>query len=95
MVVKRGKNENFGFKLKGGKPVIVDSVDPNSPAELSGIYPNDVILSVNDMDAEDKSQRFLVEYLQNVGINPILEVCFFLFFVIFLLKIKKMNASIF
>ena len=74
MVVKRGKNESFGFKLKGGKPVIVDSVDPNSSADLSGIYANDVILSVNDLDVEDKSQRFLIEYLQNAGINPIIEV---------------------
>jgi S1-C subfamily serine protease len=74
LVLVREKNEKFGMTLQGSQPVIIDSVDPNSPGDLSGLHANDVILSINDMDVSDKNHKFLVELLKSSGLNPIFEV---------------------
>lgn len=74
VLVKRNSNESFGFKLRGHKPVSVEHVDLNSPAHIAGIYPNDVILSVNDMDVENKTHHYLYDLLQTVGASTVIEV---------------------
>jgi C-terminal processing protease CtpA/Prc len=74
LVLVREKNEKFGLTLQGSQPVVIDSVDANSPGDLSGLHANDVILSINDMDVSDKNHKFLVELLKSSGLNPIFEV---------------------
>ena len=55
-------------------PVLIESVDYNSPAYLCGMQANDVILSVNDMDVVEKNHKFLVDLLQSCGSSPVFEV---------------------
>lgn len=52
----------------------MEYVEPNSPADLAGIKPNDVVLSVNDMQVEDKTHHYLYDLLQSVGTSPVIEV---------------------
>lgn len=73
-MIKRSGNESMGITLRGSKPTIINSVDPHSPADLSGLYENDVILAINDIDVEMKNHKYLVDFLQSAGQNPILEV---------------------
>ena len=91
MHLLREKNEKFGLTLHGSQPVIINSVDLNSPADLSGLRSNDVILSINDMDVSDKNHKFLVELLKSSGLNPIFEVA--LNYVIYLKKYEIYNSS--
>ena len=91
LVLLREKNEKFGLTLHGSQPVIINSVDLNSPADLSGLRSNDVILSINDMDVSDKNHKFLVELLKSSGLNPIFEVA--LNYVIYLKKYEIYNSS--
>ena len=74
VVLSRNKNDKFGLAVQGSKPVMIESVDANSHAQLSGLYANDVILTVNNMDVTEKNHKFLVELLKSSGLNPILEV---------------------
>lgn len=64
----------MGITLYGSKPVMIRTVDVNSPADHCGLLENDVILSINDIDVENKNHQFLVDFLQTSGQNPILEV---------------------
>lgn len=74
MLIKRDPKEQYGFTLKGNKPVLVDSVDPDSLADKAGLRPNDVILSINGVNVEAKNHRDVVDMMNNCETNPILEV---------------------
>jgi C-terminal processing protease CtpA/Prc len=65
--VYRKNGEMFGFTLSGQKPITVEAVDKNSPCDFANIYPNDVILSVDGISLDDKSQAFLSELLKTSG----------------------------
>lgn len=73
-MIKRKPNENIGITLRGSRPAVVNSIDPGSPADLCGLFENDIILAINDIDVENRNHRFLVDFLQTAGQNPILEV---------------------
>lgn len=77
VILKKNLNENYGFALKGSKPVIVDSVNQTSIASAAGLMPNDVILSINGVNVEDKTHRQLVELLSLAETSSVLEVCLF------------------
>jgi predicted metalloprotease with PDZ domain len=72
--IYREKTSIFGFKLRGRRPLVVDSVDPSSPVQLANIYPGDVILSVNGINVENTSHRGLIDILKSSGPITVLEV---------------------
>jgi C-terminal processing protease CtpA/Prc len=74
IIVIRENNEKFGFILRGEKPVVVETIDKDSPCKFANIFPNDVIISVDGIDVEDKSHRFLVELLKTSGKRTVFEV---------------------
>jgi hypothetical protein len=72
--LNRDKGQSYGFVLRGSKPTVVDTVEPGSPADLAGIHVNDAILAINDIDVEQKSHKYLVEFLESAGTTPVLDV---------------------
>lgn len=74
LLIKRDAKEQYGFTLKGNKPALVDSVDPNSLAQKAGLRHNDVILSINGLNVEMKNHRDVIEMMNNCETNPIIEV---------------------
>jgi hypothetical protein len=74
--MRKNRNENFGFTFSGYKIIVVDSVEPNSIADRAGLYPNDIILSVNNFNIENAGFRSLLNALSNAQKNLILEVSF-------------------
>lgn len=64
--VDRRENENFGFLLRGDKPVYVESVAKNSPADRAGIHANDIILAINDIEVEDYDKDSVVNFFRSI-----------------------------
>ena len=41
----------YGFVIKGKCPVHVEWLDPEGPADVSGLLPGDFIVAINEIDA--------------------------------------------
>ncbi|XP_047505600.1 rhophilin-2 isoform X1 [Pieris napi] len=61
------EEEGFGFTVRGGAPVVIAAVEPNSLADMAGMREGDFIISIGDTDVKWSSHEAVVALIQRAG----------------------------
>lgn len=61
----------YGFRIRGSRPVIVSVVESASPAAHSGLQVGDVILSINNYNVLNASHSDVLKIFQDCKLRVI------------------------
>ncbi|KAI5749540.1 hypothetical protein M8J76_008094 [Diaphorina citri] len=74
VTVKKTPSGSFGFRIFGDYPTVVTAIEPNMPAENSGLEVGDIIMRINNIYVANSSHNEVLEITKGVSDTMELEV---------------------